>query len=165
MDMDALKEEIRCALDGFGGSDIACAAACLALENLEPAQGENWAWVQSVLSGCPVAKEAALAVRREMDERNILSRAPAQDRFESWLAKNAPYLSLLWDFERHELSLSMVDSYLATASHGQASMCRFAAGVWLGRNDYQFDMINAAGVLDDEQKAAIAEWFTSPFWP
>lgn len=58
----------------------------------------------------------------------------------------------------------MVDSYLATASHGQAIMCRFA-GVWLGSNDYQFDIISAAGVLDDEQKAAIAAWFTSPFWP
>ena len=137
MDMEALKEEIRLVMDGFGGSDIACAAACLALEDLECAQGKNWDWVQTVLSDCPAAKEAALAIRREMEERNILSRAPAQDRFESWLMKNAPYLSLLWDFEKHELSLPMVDSYLATASHGQAIMCRFAAGVWLGSNDYR----------------------------
>ena len=118
MDMEALKEEIRLAMDGLGGSDIACAAACLALEDLECAQGKNWDWVQTVLSDCPAAKEAALAIRQEMEERNILSRAPAQDRFESWLMKNAPYLSLLWDFEKHELSLPMVDSYLATASHG-----------------------------------------------
>ena len=165
MDMEALKEEIRLAMDGLGGSDIACAAACLALEDLECAQGKNWDWVQTVLSDCPAAKEAALAIRREMEERNILSRAPAQDRFESWLMKNAPYLSLLWDFEKHELSLPMVDSYLATASHGQAIMCRFAAGVWLGSNDYQFDMIDAARVLDHEQKTAITAWFTSPFWP
>lgn len=27
MDMEALKEEIRLAMDGLGGSDIACAAA------------------------------------------------------------------------------------------------------------------------------------------
>lgn len=165
MDMEALKEEIRGAMDGYGGSDIACAAACLASEDLEHAQGENWAWVQTVLSGCPAAKEAALAIRQELEERNIQSRAPAQNRFESWLANNAPYLSILWDFDKRDLSLAMVDSYLATASHGQAIMCRFAAGVWLGSNDYQFDMINAAGVLDDEQKAAIAAWFTSPFWP
>ena len=165
MDMEALKEGIRCASDGLGGNDIARAAACLASEDLEPAQGEDWAWVQVVLSGCPAAKDAALAVRREMEERNIQSRAPDQVRFESWLAKNAPYLSILWDFERHYLSLAMVDSYLATAPRKQAIMCRFAAGVWLGNNDYQFDMINAAGVLDDEQKAAIAAWFTSPFWP
>lgn len=165
MDMEALKEEIRRAMDGFGGSDIACAAACLAMEDLEPAQGENWSWVQTMLSGCPVAKGAALAIRRELEERNIQSRAPAQERFESWLAKNASYLSILWDFEMHELSLTMVDSYLATASHGQAIMCRFAAGVWLGSNNYKFDMISAAGALDDQQKTAIAAWFTSPFWP
>lgn len=163
--MEDLKEEIRLAMDGFGGSDVARAAACLAMEDLEPAEGKNWDWVQEILSGCPEARIAALVVRQELEERNILSRAPAQDRFESWLAKNAPYLSILWDFDKRELSLAMVDSYLATASHGQAIMCRFAAGVWLGNNDYQFDMINAAGVLDDEQKAAIAAWFTSPFWP
>jgi len=28
--------------------------------NLEPAQGGNWDWVQTVLSGCPIAKEAAI---------------------------------------------------------------------------------------------------------
>ncbi len=50
MDMEALKEEIRLAMDGFGGSDIACAAACLALEDLECAQGKNWDWVQELLS-------------------------------------------------------------------------------------------------------------------
>lgn len=165
MELEALKEDIRCAMDGLGGGEIARAAACVAMEDLEPAQGGNWDWVQTVLSGCPIAKEAAIAIRRELEERNIQSRAPAQDRFERWLVKNAPYLSLLWDFEKHDLSLAMVDSYLATASHGQAIMCRFAAGVWLGSNEYQFDMINAAGVLDDEQKAAIAAWFTSPFWP
>ncbi|XAG67761.1 hypothetical protein MRM75_14025 [bacterium 19CA06SA08-2] len=95
MDMEALKEAIRLAIDGFGGSDIACVAACLGLEDLECAQGENWEWVQTVLSDCPAAKEAALAIRQKMEERNILSRSPAQDRVESWRMKNAPYLPLL----------------------------------------------------------------------
>ncbi|GAB1153549.1 MULTISPECIES: hypothetical protein [Aeromonas] len=40
----------------------------------------------------------------------------------------------------------MVDSYLCSASHGKAIMCRFAAGGWLGN-----DLIGAAGVLDDKQ--------------
>lgn len=165
LDMDELKEEIRLAMDGLGGNDVACAAACVALEDLDPAQGENWSWVQAVLADYPMAKEAALVVRQEMEERNIQSRAADQKRFEAWLTQNAPYLSILWDFERHYLSLPMVDSYLATATSEQAIMCRFAAGVWQGSNDYQFDLVSAAGILKDEQKSAIAAWFTSPFWP
>ena len=165
MDMEAMKEEIRRAMDGFGGSDVTRAAACLAMEDLEPAEGENWGWVREVLSGCPEARIAALVVRQELEERNILSRAQAQVHFEHWLTTNAPYLSILWDFEMRELSIPMVKSYLATASHGQAIMCRFAAAVWQGSNDYQFDLIRSAGVLDDEQRAAIAAWFTAPFWP
>lgn len=39
MDLEALKEDIRCAMDGLGGSEIARAAACVAMEDLEPAQG------------------------------------------------------------------------------------------------------------------------------
>lgn len=68
MDMEALKEEIRLAMDGFGGSDIACAAACLTLEDLECAQGKNWDWVQTVLSDCPAAKEAAFAYSGEVEQ-------------------------------------------------------------------------------------------------
>lgn len=165
MGVDNLKEEIRCAMDGLGGSDVALAAACIAAESLEPAQGEGWAWVRAILSEHPEANVAALEVRKELAERNIQLRAPGRERFEHWLASNAPYLSFMWDFETPEMSRSMVESFIATAPLQQAIMCRFAAGIWLGSNDYQFDPFNAAGVLNDQQRAAIAEWLMSPFWP
>ena len=84
MDLEALKEDIRCAMDGLGGSEIARAAACVAMEDLEPAQGGNWDWVQTVLSGCPIAKEAAIPtpVERnvEVDGRTI----PIHNRTSPW---------------------------------------------------------------------------------
>jgi hypothetical protein len=165
-DLEALKEEIRRVLDGLDGSDIAHAAACLVLDELRPAQGKGWGWVFDMLDSCrPYARQAAAEVAREIEELNQARRSPDLARFQHWLKESAPYLNLLWHWEKRELDLGMVESYIATASHGQAVMCRFAAGVWLGSNDYQFDLISAAGVLDDEQKAAIAAWFTSPFWP
>lgn len=167
MDMDRLKEDIRLAMDGFGGSDVAIAAACIASESLDPAQEQEggWGWVQTVLSECPEANVAALEVRKEMAERNIQSRAPDQTRFQNWLVEYAPYLSFLWDFEESEMSHPMVESYIATAPRQQAIMCRFAAGVWLGNNNYQFDVFSAVGTLNDKQRAGITAWFTSPFWP
>ncbi|MND22401.1 hypothetical protein D3C80_127800 [compost metagenome] len=167
MDMDRLKEDIRLAMDGLGGNDVAIAAACIAAESLDPAQEQEggWGWVQAVLSECQEANVAALEVRKELAERNAQSRAPDQARFESWLVEYAPYLSFLWDFEASEMSQAMVESYIATAPHQQAIMCRFAAGVWLGNNEHQFDVISAAGVLNDKQRTGITAWFASPFWP
>lgn len=86
-------------------------------------------------------------------------------RFRVWLERNAPQLKLLWDWEEESLSLEAVERYLVTASHGEAAMCRFAVGVWMGRNEQGFNLIEAAEVLDKEQRDAIATWLVSPFWP
>lgn len=88
-----------------------------------------------------------------------------QTRFRDWLEENAPYLLGMWDWEQRSVLPARVDNYLGLASHGEAAMCRFAVGVWLGRNDYAFDFIEAAGALDAQQRAAVAEWFNTPLWP
>ena len=44
-------------------------------------------------------------------------------------------------------------------------MAQFAAAVWLGKNDLGFDLIEAAGTLDDGNRAVIGEWLARPFWP
>lgn len=90
---------------------------------------------------------------------------PSQLAFQDWLKDNAPYLMDLWDWEDRSVSLGRVERYLAVASHGEALMCRFAVAVWLGKNDFSFDLIEAAGVLDEQQRAAIAEWLKMPLWP
>lgn len=86
-------------------------------------------------------------------------------RFRVWLERNAPQLKSLWDWEEELLSLEAVERYLATASRGDEVMCQFAVGVWTGRNEQGFDLIEAAAVLDKEQRDAIATWMVSPFWP
>lgn len=86
-------------------------------------------------------------------------------RFRVWLERNAPQLKELWDWKEESITQEVVEHYLATASHGEAIMCRFAVGVWMGSNDQGFNLIEAAVVLDKEQRDAIATWMVSPFWP
>ncbi len=91
--------------------------------------------------------------------------SPSQSRFYQLLNKYAPYLLTLWDWQKAELKLEMAQRYLATASHGEAVMCRFAVAVWLGQNDFQFDLVDAAGALEREQRLVVAAWLVDPFWP
>lgn len=89
----------------------------------------------------------------------------SQEKFYEWLKECAPYLLDLWDWNDRSLSLDRVKHYLAVSSHGEIIMCQFAVGVWLGRNEYDFDLFKAVGVLDAPQRAAIAEWVKIPLWP
>ncbi len=91
--------------------------------------------------------------------------SPSQSRFQQMLGKYTPYLLTLWDWDRAELKQDMARRYLATASHGEAVMCRFAIAVWLGQNDFQFDLIDAAGALERDQRLVVAAWLVDPFWP
>ncbi len=89
----------------------------------------------------------------------------SQNIFYQWLNQNAPDLMYLWDWNEKSVNNEAVQSYISTASHGQAIMCRFAVAVWFNKNRFEFDFIDAAGVLDQKDRLAIAKWFLEPFWP
>lgn len=91
--------------------------------------------------------------------------ATSHEKFKTWVQTHAPYLDHLFDWEEKTCETDLVQEYLGVASHGQALVCRFAVGVWFGRNQEHFDFIEAAGVLDQDQRLAIANWFMSPVWP
>lgn len=88
-----------------------------------------------------------------------------QQQFKNWLNVTAPDLMSLWNWSERAVVPEAVQSYLSTASHGQAIMCRFAVAVWFGQNRFDFDLIEAAGVLDAEKRMVIAKWLADPFWP
>lgn len=90
---------------------------------------------------------------------------PGQNKFYIWLSQNTPELMYLWDWNDKSLNLDAVESYLGTASHGQAIMCRFAIAIWFNKNRYNFDLMEAAGVLGQKQRLAIAQWLMEPLWP
>jgi len=44
-------------------------------------------------------------------------------------------------------------------------MARFVLGVWLHQGQFDFDFVEAAGTLDEEQMQVITDWLKAPFWP
>lgn len=79
------------------------------------------------------------------------------------MLKKYPRFEGLWNGS--EVDIKLLESTLATCSHGEAIMLRFLAGVWLGINRYDFDLIEAAGVLDVEDRQVISQYLMSPIWP
>lgn len=99
-----------------------------------------------------------------MNKLNI-SLSPGQAAFALFLEENAPYLLPLWDFEKCEYRVAAVESYLKIASHGEEIMARFFLGVFRNDNFYNFDIFEAAKVLDPKTLAVINAWLTKPFFP
>ena len=89
----------------------------------------------------------------------------SQAKYARWLEGKMPYLLPLFDFDKAVYLPEAVERYLGVASHGQAIMARFALGVWRHDNEYAFDFIEAARVLDADLMAIITDWMAEPFWP
>lgn len=94
-----------------------------------------------------------------------MSLSSNQQKFKHWLSVNAPELMYLWDWDDKSVNTDAVQSYLSTASHGQSIMCRFSVAVWFNKNRFDFDLMDAASILDAEKRMAIAAWLVDPFWP
>ena len=99
-----------------------------------------------------------------MDAEINTSLSQSQAKF-ALMLERAPYLKPLWDLEKREYIPQLIDSYLATASHGEIIMAKFFLGVWMGKDDFDFDLFDAASTLDSERRKIIVDWFQNPFWP
>lgn len=93
------------------------------------------------------------------------SLSTGQTQFYVWLHNKMPYLLPLFDFEERIYLEEEVERYFGTASHGETIMARFALGVWRHDDQFNFDFVDAAGVLDAERMKIITDWMTDPFWP
>lgn len=70
-----------------------------------------------------------------------------------------------FDVEKRQLNIELLDSTIGQLSHGEQLLLKFCANVWLGRKKYDFDLFDAAGTLDAENRALVSDWFCEPFWP
>ena len=87
-----------------------------------------------------------------------------QRQFKLWL-DNYPVLSAYWDFENRSCDLEAIKADLSVLSHGEAIMLRFFVAGWLGENQLNFDLIEAARVLDDGNLDDIRKWLAQPVFP
>ena len=88
-----------------------------------------------------------------------------QARYALWLEAKTPYLLPLFDFDKQCYLSGKVENYLGVASHGEAIMARFVLAVWLHQNKFDFEFIDAARTLDEQQMQVITDWLKAPFWP
>lgn len=88
-----------------------------------------------------------------------------QQIFRMWIETKMPFLKNLFDFEQMVYKPEMVDAYLGVASQGQAIMARFALSVWTHNDNFEFNLIEAASVLDPYHMTIITDWLKKPIWP
>jgi hypothetical protein len=50
-------------------------------------------------------------------------------------------------------------------SAGEIIIAKFFAGLWLHKNNFDFDLFEAASTLDSHNRSIITEWLLDPFWP
>ena len=74
------------------------------------------------------------------------------------------WLSKYWDWEKKECDTEALNKVLGVLSHGERILAQFFLSVWLHENQ-DFDFLDAASVLDQEDRQMISAWITEPFWP
>lgn len=77
----------------------------------------------------------------------------------------AQVITPFFDIEKRRLRLDIANESIGTLSHGEQIMLKFFIGVWFHKNDFGFDLYDAAGTLDEENREIIAEWLLHPVWP
>ncbi len=74
-------------------------------------------------------------------------------------------LDPIFDRDKRELKTKGLGKYMAVFSHGEQIMIRFFVNVWLGREFFKFELIEAARTLDSSNREVIATWLDNPFYP
>ena len=74
-------------------------------------------------------------------------------------------LDHLFDFEIRTFKSEAVTSYFKTASSGESILLKFLLGVWFNENNFSFNLIEAAQVLDEKSRLTISNWLADPFFP
>lgn len=90
---------------------------------------------------------------------------PDQQKFKDFIEQHYPAALQLFDFNKRELLVEKLESYLSVASHSEQIMSRFFAAVWLHKNRFEFDFIDAAKTLDQKHLKVITSWLNTPVWP
>lgn len=94
---------------------------------------------------------------------NNINLSQGQAQFAS-LIESYPKYAVYWDWVKKECDPDAISQALPAMSHGEQIMLKFFWSVWT-HNNQDFDFIEAASILDDDQMAIITTWMADPFWP
>ncbi|EEX1006366.1 hypothetical protein D3981_004347 [Escherichia coli] len=86
-----------------------------------------------------------------------------QSRFYSLLSQY-PRISVFWDQPEGECKTEALQTAMTRMSHSEAVLAKFFMSVWSACNA-DFDVVEAAGILDKKERLMVANWLADPFWP
>ncbi len=81
------------------------------------------------------------------------------------LLEQYPTILRYWDSKERACDFIGLNNAYGVFSHGECVMAKFFVGLWRGQNEHQFDLFEAASVLDKEHRSIISGWLKEPFWP
>ncbi len=93
-----------------------------------------------------------------------LTLTDGQHRFFDLLNQVA-WLQPYWSMEERSCHLDQLTDALDRWSPAEQQLARFFVMVWFGKNRMDFDLAEAAAVLDQPYRHIIARWTAEPFWP
>lgn len=70
-----------------------------------------------------------------------------------------------FDTGKKQLKIDLVNETMTQLSHGEQIMLKFFIMVWLHRNDFDFDFLEATQTLSLSNKEIVTSWFSEPIWP
>lgn len=79
------------------------------------------------------------------------------------VGRRMPAIESLWT--KDGLDLEEAKKYMGVASSGETVMLKFMIGVWMGFNEFGFNLIDAVRILGEEDRAIIAEYCRNPIRP
>ncbi|MCF6256185.1 MAG: hypothetical protein L3K25_07770 [Gammaproteobacteria bacterium] len=97
------------------------------------------------------------------DTPNPISLSTSQAQF-ALLIDKFPRFSKYWDWTKRECNIEALNDEMGVMSHGERILAQFFLSVWTHENQ-RFDILEAAGTLDQNGRQAIIDWLTDPFWP
>ena len=80
------------------------------------------------------------------------------------LIQSFPWLAKYWDWDKRECAYETLKENMGVMSHGEQIIAQVFLGVWTHK-DHEFDILEAASVLDIETRQLITDWLMDPFWP
>lgn len=80
------------------------------------------------------------------------------------LVAGYPEIACYWDRPTRQCRVEALKADLEVISHGEKVLAKFFLAIWLHRNG-DFDLIEAAKVLDWRGRIMVAGWLAEPFWP
>ncbi len=86
-----------------------------------------------------------------------------QRRFNT-LLDEFPFAKSFFDVGNRKLDRLDMELALAEMSPREQQVTRFLAGIWLGRNDFNFDLIAAVKCVKVADLDIIIEWLEDPFF-